>query len=267
MEDGYLKPFQYEEPRPNLARFFLLKLNGENELLVGSLVSFHPFESDRFGILGINTVSSGITSAETERKAMLKNLSGVKDFIALSYCWGTGNSDGPPRTYRLQVSAYNYQVENIVTGFKSLFYDKGASNCNPVRQPHRDGFITIGENARNYLLDLRRRQLSTFVWIDAICIDQNNEQDKAMQIPNMRNFYSRCLRVEVWLGHPSEEMEEALQQLPSVAKILNEAKGDNSSIINFLHKVDLPPPDNMLWKALAEMFSIPWWNRLWFATS
>jgi hypothetical protein len=57
----------------------------------------------------------------------------------------------------------------------------------------RDGTINVGENVYRYLLEMRRRKLSMFLWIDAICIDQNNENDKAMQIPRMRFFLTRGL--------------------------------------------------------------------------
>ncbi|KAK0613170.1 heterokaryon incompatibility protein-domain-containing protein [Immersiella caudata] len=41
------------------------------------------------------------------------------------------------------------------------------------------------------------------IWIDAICIDQESAEEKAMQIPLMAEIYGRALGVNVWLGLPT----------------------------------------------------------------
>lgn len=47
------------------------------------------------------------------------------------------------------------------------------------------------------------RSARLFIWIDAICIDQTDENEKAMQIPLMSEIYKRAYQVNVWLGLPS----------------------------------------------------------------
>ncbi|KAK4443098.1 heterokaryon incompatibility protein-domain-containing protein [Podospora aff. communis PSN243] len=42
-----------------------------------------------------------------------------------------------------------------------------------------------------------------YLWIDAICIDQESAEEKAMQIPLMAEIYGRALGVNVWLGLPT----------------------------------------------------------------
>lgn len=40
-------------------------------------------------------------------------------------------------------------------------------------------------------------------WIDAICINQNDEDEKSIQVTRMRDIYSMATRVWVWIGLPS----------------------------------------------------------------
>lgn len=45
------------------------------------------------------------------------------------------------------------------------------------------------------------------VWVDAICIDQNNAEERATQVTKMGQIYSRCSQVWAWIGNdlvPSE---------------------------------------------------------------
>lgn len=43
-----------------------------------------------------------------------------------------------------------------------------------------------------------------YFWIDAVCIDQQNNCEKSSQIRLMRDIYQRASRTLVWLAHPSE---------------------------------------------------------------
>ncbi|KAK3319110.1 heterokaryon incompatibility protein-domain-containing protein [Apodospora peruviana] len=47
---------------------------------------------------------------------------------------------------------------------------------------------------------LRHRDRPRHLWADAICIDQSDPLDKAMQVPHMRSIYSGAQRTLVWLG-------------------------------------------------------------------
>ncbi|KAH8647418.1 heterokaryon incompatibility, partial [Tricladium varicosporioides] len=52
--------------------------------------------------------------------------------------------------------------------------------------------ISITQKSRNY------RSLT--LWINALCIDQNNDVEKSEQIQWMRQIYSQAKSVTTWLG-------------------------------------------------------------------
>jgi len=55
-------------------------------------------------------------------------------------------------------------------------------------------------NCWEMLCYLRPRRGVRLVWVDAICINQADDQEKKHQVDRMRDIYSNCTRVVLWLG-------------------------------------------------------------------
>jgi hypothetical protein len=51
---------------------------------------------------------------------------------------------------------------------------------------------------------LQKRSKSFTLWIDALCINQNNPLEKGHQVNQMGNVYSKAEQVLVWLGLADE---------------------------------------------------------------
>ncbi|MCJ1360615.1 MAG: hypothetical protein MMC33_010623, partial [Icmadophila ericetorum] len=66
----------------------------------------------------------------------------------------------------------------------------------------------------------RIQQISTPVclWVDAICIDQSNEQEKSEQVQRMHNIYQRAASVFVWLGEAADDSETAMEALEAMGR-------------------------------------------------
>ncbi|KAI6459079.1 hypothetical protein MCOR16_005093 [Pyricularia oryzae] len=50
---------------------------------------------------------------------------------------------------------------------------------------------------------LRKTKKLRYLWIDAICLNQEDEAEKAHQVPQMDRIYSGADQVRIWLGHES----------------------------------------------------------------
>jgi hypothetical protein len=71
--------------------------------------------------------------------------------------------------------------------------------------------LMVKANLYNALETLRayfrgEKAPKALLWIDAICIDQSDEQEKARQIRNMHDVFSRAQEVLVCLGHVSDDV-------------------------------------------------------------
>ncbi|ORY13968.1 heterokaryon incompatibility protein-domain-containing protein, partial [Clohesyomyces aquaticus] len=62
--------------------------------------------------------------------------------------------------------------------------------------------LLVTENLHTALLHLRNEQRALCIWIDAICINQQNLCERSQQVGMMRDIYKKSKRVYVWLGTP-----------------------------------------------------------------
>jgi hypothetical protein len=66
-----------------------------------------------------------------------------------------------------------------------------------------DGMLNVGHNLHDMLLELRQRTTSRRLWIDAICVDQQNSIEKGEQVKRMGAIFQFVSRVILWLGEDS----------------------------------------------------------------
>ncbi|PYI13974.1 hypothetical protein BO99DRAFT_371226, partial [Aspergillus violaceofuscus CBS 115571] len=70
--------------------------------------------------------------------------------------------------------------------------------------------LPITSNLQAALRRLRRQSKNRKLWVDAICINQANRQEKNVQIRLMRRIYAEASRVLVWLGPGDRDTDNAI---------------------------------------------------------
>jgi hypothetical protein len=108
--------------------------------------------------------------------------------------------------------------------------------------------IQVQENLGNALKHLRLKDKARTLWVDAICVDQANDDERGHQIAQMGKIYSQATTVRVWLGMPDELSRNAFQFLGNSRML----RGLKSGII----EVDG-------WEAVASLCRRKYWERLW----
>lgn len=61
--------------------------------------------------------------------------------------------------------------------------------------------VTITENLWLALSSLRDAKHPKCLWADAMCINQRDDDEKAMQVPKMASIYQRAVSVIIFLGN------------------------------------------------------------------
>ena len=103
----------------------------------------------------------------------------------------------------------NEHAEAQHTPYEALSYVWGSKeNPVPIIADNSDLYIT--QNLSSALKHLRYRGRSRFVWVDALCIDQNNEVEKGPCVAMMGDIYRRAARVVVWLGEAENSSDQAI---------------------------------------------------------
>lgn len=83
---------------------------------------------------------------------------------------------------------------------------------------HTDnGVLKITENLALALRRLRFEDRNRYLWIDAVCINQDDATDKSRQVAMMGSIYRSARQVVCWLGHADESINEAMETLKGLA--------------------------------------------------
>ncbi|KAF3763375.1 HET-domain-containing protein, partial [Cryphonectria parasitica EP155] len=127
-----------------------------------------------------------------------------------------------------------------------------------VTLDNQQTFVTTKLHAA--LLRVRLEDKQRTIWIDQLCIDQDNLTEKAVQIRLMREIYTNCSQCLIWVDEINPTVPQA----------------DAEAIIDALNSIaykTLPVPPCL---ASASAFhgpiqalksisvgTHPWWNRIW----
>jgi hypothetical protein len=84
----------------------------------------------------------------------------------------------------------------------------------------------IGCNLFHALRALRLQDRERVLWVDALCIDQENTDEKGHQVGQMRNVYVGT-NVIVWLGAETSLTQKAFEVISTVADAVE--LGDSAS--------------------------------------
>lgn len=113
----------------------------------------------------------------------------------------------------------------------------------------------VRENLWLALYGLQTSADPVVIWIDAICIDQENIPERDHQVKKMKAIYEQADQVIVWLG-PS------LQQSKLAFRLVRELYGHRREDDWTTQRFKQPDMPKCL-KALGSLFSRDYWYRVW----
>ncbi|PKK52630.1 hypothetical protein CI102_2880 [Trichoderma harzianum] len=187
---------------------------------------------------------------------------GYPPYKALSYVWGRGRRNRP---------------EILVNGYK----------------------VKVTANLETALKHLREQEKKATLWIDALCIDQSNIEERSLQVAQMREIYSMASEVIIFLGNGLDYSQQHSKSCGDFRPLKRFDVGtvDASSaavdiwktsppktpvqayeIFSFLTTVAQCPSHSALFKFLADFpqthltqlsealrrtLLVSWWDRIW----
>ena len=107
------------------------------------------------------------------------------------------------------------------TQFEALSYAWGDPIFNRKIQLGGVPFA-VTANLKAILRALRHPREERILWVDAVCIDQHNVQERSHQVSRMNDIYSHAEDVIVWLGEPLSDAELAFDFLREFGRQRNE---------------------------------------------
>jgi hypothetical protein len=92
------------------------------------------------------------------------------------------------------------------------------SHVHVLAKDHSEGILSISQNLDLALRHLRHRSISRLMWIDALCINQADSDEKSIQVTLMGLIYSQADSVIAWLGPEEHDSQIALILMQHWAK-------------------------------------------------
>ena len=159
--------------------------------------------------------------------------------------------------------------------YEALSYVWGVErNPDPVMiksQQSEQTFVEVTKNLATALVYLRYATEPRLLWIDALCINQEDLEQRSSQVGRMVDIYYLADRVVVWLGPESEEdrSTEAISTLCHIgsqieidwatAEMRVADQGD-PSLVDLDVPLDL---DQRQLDPVLKLLSRPWFERVW----
>jgi hypothetical protein len=138
-----------------------------------------------------NTISLKSTSMQCD--LFVASRDNPPDYQALSYTWGNPNETVP-----IQVNGITHQIT---------------------------------QNLRTALEYIRQENEDVVIWVDAVCIDQNNHQEKSEQVTYMAEIYASAKCTIVWLGLPDDRSDQFIRRCIEIGGDLSKPKTVGDMVI------------------------------------
>jgi hypothetical protein len=135
-----------------------------------------------------------------------------------------------------------------------------------------ENYLAVTRNLAKALPYLRYTDKPRILWIDAICVNQQDLKERSLQVQRMADVYSMADRVVVWIGTPSWKSDLALKAFKETAyhvsvewatggQLKPAARDDvNPDFANKDIEVPFVAPTLI---AMIGVLSRPWFDRLW----
>jgi hypothetical protein len=137
------------------------------------------------------------------------------------------------------------------------------------------GCIKVTMSLDSVLRRLRHPKRFVVIWIDGICINQEDYEEKSRQVQLMREIYANATKTFIYLG----EEADCSSQIPQIferIQIATEKAGywepgmtgfRTSGAIKIwptnYQQFGLPERNDPSWRALGALFARPWFQRIW----
>lgn len=129
--------------------------------------------------------------------------------------------------------------------------------------------LLLGRNLHSALKGLRHPTCARTLWVDAVCINQNDIDERNAQVLRMGDIYSLAARVVIWLGPEADDSTHALSTIgyfgDQVEHTMNGVLGDSpgASEPNWWQPQCSLPYDARTWSSLTALLSRAWFSRTW----
>lgn len=146
---------------------------------------------------------------------------------------------------RYELITVQFDDHPLYTAISYAWGDPVNTKLISIKQDNRQGWLKIPANLSYALQAVQHKEEDTLVWVDSICINQQNNREKSQQLSQIPNIYGKAEQVLVWLGVEKDDSAHAHKLVHGLAN--EELRLDHDSELG----------------SVVSLFDRDYWSRLW----
>ncbi|KAL9044322.1 MAG: hypothetical protein Q9214_002530 [Letrouitia sp. 1 TL-2023] len=136
-------------------------------------------------------------------------------------------------------------------GYDALSYSWGGHLMLRRAITVNDRSYFVADTVFNALKELRLPDRTRYLWIDAVCINQNDPREKSEQVALMGEIYLCARRTIIWFGKPTGQLKAAFAFIERISSVST-------------HRVAEECGNTRDWQpCMDELMRKRWWSRVW----
>jgi hypothetical protein len=194
-------------------------------------------------------------------------------YFALSYVWmdhpeNSILAEGRYRELEKMVTASGSSARQVLedSGHCSDFLEKifggkdgAAANTTEIIVDGKP--VLVGKNLEKALRTLREIpevQNGTRIWVDALCINQNDVAEKNVEVKRMGDIYRKAERVVSWLGDEKDQSGETMEFMYTLGQAFNNETTAAPISLGFFRQIHTDAALRM-----TQLLLRSYWSRIW----
>ncbi|KFY34128.1 hypothetical protein V494_07032 [Pseudogymnoascus sp. VKM F-4513 (FW-928)] len=172
-------------------------------------------------------------------------------YEALSYTWG---DEMPQEKVRVMTSPPPKVSITVV---------------DTAEEPDEHGKMEVRLNLASAMRHLRLPDRARMLWIDAICINQRDDEEKSSQVKRISQIYELASAIIAWLGHGEDNAVRGRETLSAFGDEIEHTINyfcfptPKATHPDWFEKTTALPFDADSWIGVADLLRRAWFQRVW----
>jgi hypothetical protein len=174
----------------------------------------------------------------------------------------TCSSQGPPKQFISEM--IEVLVDRPQVPYLAISYTWGEPSYVATIPCGATEEISVTQSVLNIMTTLLEEGETLPLWIDAICINQQDSTEKSHQVRLMKEVYESALQVVICLGEQTAESDMAMDLVYPLQTALADVLRDNApNVADSIRKKCEPKYSAQHWTALGHLLRRQWFSRVW----
>ncbi|PVH69973.1 hypothetical protein DL98DRAFT_661395 [Cadophora sp. DSE1049] len=148
--------------------------------------------------------------------------------------------------------------------YSAISYVWGVS-LKPYNLSTAKGRLRLTASLHSALKQVRDGDKAILIWADAICINQTDGYEKAIQIRLMQDIFRQATKVIAWIGDENDGSDIVMRTLLQIRTLVVKPNAWPKGLprVSWTRTGNIPALTDNIWGDIAKFFHRDWFRRVW----